>query len=269
MRATIEQVRTAILATEKAVAALGLHLQQPELVPISGLPFHRHLYYDDLLLSYLKCVRAVSSLNACLVLLESGYVFEVHALCRSIDECSEDVFFFAKPDGENGAASANQERALNEFYQEEWTDLDNLLGSQQPRDRVPRQKVHARMARLEGPGMNPSDLQALQGAIHQTFSGFIHSAYVHIMELFGGKGRGFHLRGMLGTPRMDECLESLASCAYRAMVAAEVVAGRCHAEQIYSELKNARQRFFADAELGVKGDPAVLMAELKGKGRAT
>jgi hypothetical protein len=97
MRATVEQVRAAIFETEKAIAGLGSYFQQPEVVLISGYPFHRHLYYDDLLLSYLKCVRAVSSLNACVVLLESGFVFEVHALCRSIDECSEDVTFFAKP----------------------------------------------------------------------------------------------------------------------------------------------------------------------------
>jgi hypothetical protein len=111
----IAQVREAVLRTERAVSALWPCVQRPALVDISGLPFHRHQDPDELLLSYLKCVRAVSSLNAGLLLLEAGYVFEVHTLCRCIDECSEDVWFFAEPDGENGRPSENQQRAFNEF----------------------------------------------------------------------------------------------------------------------------------------------------------
>jgi hypothetical protein len=236
-------------------------VQRPAVVDIRGLPFHRHQDRDELLLTYLKCVRAVSSLNAGLLLLEAGYVFEVHTLCRCIDECSQDVWFFAEPDGEGGGPSENQRRAFEEFFQEEWSDPNDVVGSQQPRDRVSRDKVRARIARHFG--VDPANFQAQVKVIDRGFSGFVHSAHVHIMELFGGPRRGFHLRGMLGTPRIDECVESLASTTFRAMCAAEWVAARFVAEgncgnasQVLEELRDARQRFFADGDLGGKGKPS-------------
>jgi hypothetical protein len=116
--------REAVLQTERAISTLWPCVQRPALVDISGLLFHRHHDRDELLLSYLKCVRAVSSLNASLLLLDAGHVFEVHTLCRCIDECSEDVWFFAEPDGEDGRPSENQRRAFEEFFQKRLRELE-------------------------------------------------------------------------------------------------------------------------------------------------
>lgn len=260
MNVAIEQVREAVGKMETAVSALQACMQQPAVVDIGGLPFHRHRDQDVFLLMYMKCVRASSSLNACLLLFDAGHVFDVHALCRCVDECSQDVWFFDAPDGEDGGPSENQRRALMEFFQEEWSDPNDVVGSQQRRDRVSRDKVRARITRHFGVG--PANFQAHVKVIDRGFSGFVHSAYVHIMELWDPR-MGFRLRGMLGTPRIEECVESLASTTYRAMCATERVAahfrddvGCRRAGQVVEELAKARRHFYAAGELGGKGDLA-------------
>ena len=36
------------------------------------------------------------------------------------------------------------------------------------------------------------------------YSGYVHAASPHIMEMYGGNPARFHVRGMHGTPRQDE-----------------------------------------------------------------
>src|SRR5690242_17032584 len=159
MRPTIELIRAAVSAAERSVAELGAHhVEPPRVVLISGLPFHRHLEYSDLLFSYLKCVQAVSALNACIVLYDAGFAYEVNTLCRIIDECAQDTIFQAADETGDGTPTPAQLKMLKEFFKEEFTNPLDPVGSSQSRATVPRHKVHAQIARSGSPD-NPSDFQ--------------------------------------------------------------------------------------------------------------
>lgn len=95
--------------------ALAAEFEAPLLDQRGGFPAFRHKTKDDLLASFLKGVRISSALNATLVLLRAGYVQEVYALCRLIDEAGEDIEFLASPLGDNGS-STDQVRFVNEFF---------------------------------------------------------------------------------------------------------------------------------------------------------
>jgi hypothetical protein len=69
---------------------------------------------------------------------------------------------------------------------------------------VPRQKIHSYITRVFGSDGNPSRDIALSRTLSKTYSGFVHAASPQIMDMWGGAPPGFHLRGMLGTPRMEE-----------------------------------------------------------------
>jgi hypothetical protein len=205
----------------------------------------RHSQKHDLLACYLKAVRIVSSLNACLHLLKGGYVQEVYVLCRCIEEYGEDINFMSFPDGPDGKPSADQVRFVKEYFQEEFTDPDDPITSHKNRDRVGRKKIHARLARLQKPS-DPSSVQTMAQAIHKTFSGFVHAAYVHTMDLYNG--RDFHTRGMLGTPRIRECEDALASYIYRAAITIALLARRMRADQIADALGRLVDDFGRDAD---------------------
>jgi hypothetical protein len=187
------------------------------------------LQQDDLLLSYLKLVKIASHNNASLVLIDQGYVQEVYALCRMIDEACEDIIFMATPLGDDGDASGHQRRFVEEFYQEEFSPAEsNIVKAHQSRDRVPRDKIRAGVSRVGGAfkGRNPSHEVQVTRVLSNTFSGYVHGAYTHLMELFGGPPLRFHTRGLLGTPRIQECLGSQVNYVCRSLMAAETVARR-------------------------------------------
>lgn len=106
---------------------------------------------------------------------------------------------------------------LEYFYQEEFDNPEDPLFSTQSRPTIPRRKIQAVIARMEGQQVNPSDSQELHRTISQTYSGFIHAASAHVMELYGGDPPKYHLSGMLGTPRELEYYKNAWDYFYRGL----------------------------------------------------
>ena len=124
-------------------------------------------------------------------------------------------------------ATKDQELYLREFFQEEF-DGSAKTEKMTPakRERVPRRKIHALIANMPLPESNPSDRQRIQGLLFKAYSGYVHGAYPHIMELFGGRPAKYHTSGMIGTPAIDSCEAQLVHYLYRALLSVELVAGR-------------------------------------------
>lgn len=133
MTIEIDQLKAAITQTQDVVELLERHFPHPEFVKVGENTGFRHRERTDLLLSHLKCIRAVSSLNACVILLQNGYVQEIGTLCRSIDEFNQDVLFVGTPLGQDGP-SEQQKRLVAEFFQEEFDNVDNPFLSTQQRN---------------------------------------------------------------------------------------------------------------------------------------
>ena len=263
MAITISRLRTAITQTQEVVEFLDRHFPRPEFVKIEGNTCFRHREKTDLLLSQLKCIRAVSSLNASVVLLENGYVQEVGTLCRCIDEFNQDVFFLGSPLGEGGP-SEQQERLVQEFFQEEFDNIDSPFLSTQQRNRVPRQKVLAGIARVSAQPLNPSDTQEMHRTMHNAFSGYVHGAYVHIMESYGGNpgSMKYHMEGLSNTPRIQEWTNALLNYVYRTMLTVELVAKRCADEKAVQSIRSARFSLEADTGAGMD-NPNEMLKKMK------
>lgn len=255
MPVTIDQIRKVVSRAQDVVESLNRHFQPPELVKVDGKPFFRHSNKNDLLLSQLKCIRAISSLHACILLLENGYVQEVGTLCRCIDDFNQEVLFLATPLGDNGP-SEQQRRLVNEFFQEEFDNTSDPFGSAQQRNRVPRSKVLAGISRIFGQPINPNDIQELHRTLQQGFSGYVHGAYVHIMEIFGGQHGNlhYHMQGLNGTPRIPEWTEALSNYVYRTMCAVEVVSKRCQDSAAVQAIQTARH--VMEEAMGMTADAA-------------
>src|ERR1019366_7441689 len=229
----LEILRESVGGLDACAQRLFGSFQLPERVEAGGLRTFRYRQQDDLLLSYLKLVKIASHNNAAIVLLDQGYVQEVYAVCRMIDEACEDITFMAMPLGEAAQSSAQQRRFINEFFQEECSDSEpDPVKGNQSRDRVSRAKVRAGISGIARDRGNPSDEVAVGRVLSNVFSGYVHGAYVHLMEMFGGNPPQFHTRGMLGTPRIQECLGNHANHVYRSLLAAQQVGTRAYREDV-------------------------------------
>lgn len=201
---------------------------------------HRHTRKNAPLFVFLKTIRYFSILNAFLTLFEKGHVNEMGILCRCMDEALDDAYFLAKGLEKNGALSERQQHMLDEFYQEEFEDLGEAILKSRPRARVPRKKVSAAIARDDLSSVNPHDAQTIHETVNSVYSGYVHGAYPHTMELYGGLPATYHLSGMLGTPRMETWSRHLATYTYRGALCAEITAKKLGDKTVQERLLEIR-----------------------------
>ena len=153
----------------------------------------------------------------------------------------------AYPLGEDGKPSRDQRAFINDFYQEEFEE--NLSNSQSTkRHRVPRRKIHAALSRSSP--FNPSDTQDMQRTLLQSFSGYVHGAYPHIMELYGGRSPKYHMRGMAeSAQRQKECEFQMVNNLFRALVAVEILARRCDRSDMVRTLLRLNIRLMEETDV--------------------
>jgi hypothetical protein len=182
-----------------------------------------------------KCARLISGLNASLVLLRTGYVQELGALFRMLDEFNEDILFLCQAI-RNGELTELHRKFLEAFYQEEFDKPDNAFLSTQSRPMIPRRKILAAIARIPEQELNPSDCQELHRSLSQAYSGFVHAASPQVMDMYGGDPPRFHVSGMQGTPRIPEFEEDAWNYHYRALLSIMMVALSFKQHELLKEL---------------------------------
>ena len=237
-------------------------IQAPVFADFGGYRAWRYQNLSGSLACFLKGVKVVSSLNASMVLLRAGYTQEIGALCRMIDDyCNEILFLLSPQNGEN--VSKKQIQFLNDFFQEEFDEPTNPLLSTQKRVNVPVRKIHATFGKIAKSEMNPSDAQELLRTTHQALSGYVHGAYPHIMEMFGGTQP--HLNGMLGTPRVDEWRDQLFGYVYRALMASFFVARKLGLNDMEAKVRKLTEKFETDTGCKPAKTATEMLSEMKKK----
>jgi hypothetical protein len=220
MDATFDQ---ALATMHSAFDRLEKQVPPPQQVWLHNTFFMR--YVEQTLHQALiqKLARVVSGLHALLILHRNGFVQEQGAIQRTIDEFNEDILFLA---------AGNQERELPDlhrnylaaFYKEEFDVPGDALASSQKRWSAPRDKIRAYVTRALGAGQDASTIVDVGRTISKAYSGYVHGASPHIMEMYGGDPPRFHLAGLLGTPRMEGHAEDVWDYFYRSLCSFAVAA---------------------------------------------
>jgi hypothetical protein len=152
----------------------------------------RHTNKTENVYLFMKALRYISLLNAARTLTESGFFQEVGILCRCLNETQDDFHFVAMS---NSTESKEREEHLKEFYLEEFKPKTTGLPESNGRHRVPRKKIHSAIA-LSQTSVNQSDGVQLFSILEKVYSGYVHGAYGHLMELYGGPNFGFRANGL-------------------------------------------------------------------------
>jgi hypothetical protein len=166
----------------------------------------------------LKLARTISGLHALRLLLEHGFLQEQGALQRIQDELTEDVMFLCL--GAINGRSPLHDEYLNAFWMEEF-DKDTAIESTQKRPMTKRQRIRSFIVReSEVPGgLDPSKGVEVGRTISKSYSGYVHAAAPHIMDMYGGNPPRFHVKGQLGSPFYNDHREDLWNYFYRAILA--------------------------------------------------
>lgn len=231
----LQNMEAWLCAFEKLVPA-------PKLVSLGGQPAFRYTEKTVHQAIVQKLARLVSGLHAARVLMAHGYVQELGALQRMLDEFREDVTFLSLAVINNDLTELHV-RYLEAFYQEEFDKSDDPVGSTQDRPMIPRKKIQAYIAQSEAAALEPSRSIQLSRTISKAYSGFVHGASPHIMEMFGGNPAKFHVQGLLGTPRFAEHERDLWNFFYRGILAFGFAAKCFGSEELFRSVLEYRDHF--------------------------
>jgi hypothetical protein len=193
-----------------------------------------------------KLARAQSAVRAAYILLKNGFVQEQAILHRVIDETNEDILFLVYA-VTNDTITELHKRFLDAFWEEEIDESGTLIDSKQTRPMIPRKKIRAYITNVERVALDPNRGIELSRTLSRTYSGFVHGASPHIMDMYGGNPPHFHTKGMLGTPRMEEYTDDLWNYMYRTFLSHIVVAKAPGAEKHVEILNQHKLRFEKNA----------------------
>ena len=214
-----EQVLTRM---EEIVNSLAGRVPPPQRVPFRASFVFRHTEKTIHQAMVQKLARMVSTLDAARFLLNHGFVQEQATLQRVLDEIQEDIGFLAYGVICDELTPLHQ-KYLDAFFEEEF-DTEDAIKSTQKRPMILRRKIHAYIARIEGMAMDPSQMKEVLRTMSKTYSGYVHAASPHIMDMYGGDPPRFYMRGMKGTKRHDEHRGELHHYFHRGIMAFALVA---------------------------------------------
>ena len=208
-----------------------------------------------------KGARVISGLNASFVLLQSGHLQELRAIYRMLDEFGEDIVFLCDIIA-TGKSTELQEQYLTDFWAEEF-DIDGKpFQSSQKRKTVSRSKIHAAIVRQKNYEVNPSDGQEIHRTTARAYSGYVHAASPHIMEMYGGAPAKFHIGGMLGTPPFSFAKGEALTYFYRGLLSVTFVAFYLGCSDAAESLRAIKSRVEEITGVG-HDDVAAIIGELK------
>jgi hypothetical protein len=202
---------------------------KPQLKDLPSGPAYRFKEKNIYQAMIQKLARVQSLVKAARLLLSNGFFQEQSILHRVIDETNEDIIFLLGAILNKNITDLHR-KFLEAFWEEEIDESGTIITSNQKRPMVPRKKIQAYLAKLEGDS-DPSTHQKLARTVSKVYSGFVHGASPHIMEMYGGSPPRFHTSGMMGTPRGDDYSRELWNYVYRSFLSHIAVAKAFGAEK--------------------------------------
>lgn len=210
-------------AMERAFGLLTNQVPPPIWTVVAGAPAYRFKEQSIQQAILLKCASITSRLSAAHQLLVRGFLQEQSALHRMAHEASEDVWYLAMAVIDKNISTRHQEY-LTDFFAEETDDSGDPVKGRQVRSPIPRKKVRAYISE-KGGTPDPHRHQEVGALIEGAYSGYVHGAAPHLMEMcWGNRGPQFHINGQAGSPLTQDHVADAWNFIYRGLLAYIVAA---------------------------------------------
>lgn len=184
-----------------------------------------------------KLARTISGLHAIETLLAKGLHQEQGMIQRALDEIGEDIVFLSLA-VIHGEVTPLHRQYLEYFYAEEFLDPSNLMASHTSRGMVKREKIRAYNNRQHG---NDASRANIAGKVlTKAYSGFVHAASPHIMDMYVGKPYArFDTTGELRHQfKAGEQARDALNYFYRAMCSMALAAKAFDDDELFSAIKS-------------------------------
>jgi hypothetical protein len=231
---------SALQALEKAFRTLEARVPPPVQVPWKNSFVFRYKERSLEQAIVQKLARTISGLYAINTLLLHGLFQEQGAIQRILDELEEDIIFLSYALVRDELTQRHNDY-LNYFYAEEFVDPDDVVGSHASRGTVGREKIRAYINQVSG--LEPSRGNVVEKVLAKSYSGFVHAASPHVMDMCGGWPPRFDLNGELAWRRGDVHWRDAMNYFLRGMFAMAFAAKALGDEELFEEMRATSRKF--------------------------
>jgi len=166
----------------------------PRLIPYEDHHVYEYEERSVKVVAILKLVRATHGVAAMSALLAQGLLIDFGAAARGVYDAVAEVYFLFEKYPET---SANVDQFVDSFFE---TTIREYLEQRVPP--VPTKKIRAAATRAVL-GVHDEVYRAPMDRVFQTFSGYVHANYAHVMEVYFEPEDSFNL---LGVPHLEPSL---------------------------------------------------------------
>lgn len=213
----LDALQQRVEPAERFVALVARDLSPPIFCDFNGAHSgYRYARPDRKHFCLLKYVRAVSAVNAAILLARRGFTAEIGVLVRTITECLSQIEFVLSDLESDGQMSAQASKLVSDYFD----DFARGKPDDHKKSTVNQSTVHRRLGAQINKQISETpdaarfaevDTAILYKNVSQVFSAFVHCKYPESMDMYGGHDPHFHLRGMAGTPKDAENLMVLST----------------------------------------------------------
>ena len=188
----------------------------------------------------LKTVRYVSGLNAGNLLLLNGFLQELGALQRSIGDFEQDCTFLALACILDEITEDHQ-LFLASFWEEE-PDYQTYASNQKNKHEVPRKNIQRYISLSTNGGFpNHTEIAAAKH-LSRFYSGYIHGAAPHLMDMYNPDRLEFEVDGNTSTNLFKDHLHDFENYLFRGVGLISTVANVLGDEELKREALSLHER---------------------------
>jgi len=188
----------------------------------------------------LKLARYISGLSAAHLLLKHRFLQEQGVLQRTLDDILDDITFLTIQN-RNGTNKLGR-KYLKVFWQEEFEDGVEPINSNKPRFHISRAEIRKSISAAFTDEIRETGIKA-GGILSQTYSGFVHAAAPHIMEMFDWTEARFSLSGSKDIHLISDHAQDFWNYIYRGFLCAGCAAVALNNTEVAQLADEARDRF--------------------------
>ncbi|MFC1895151.1 hypothetical protein ACFL0Q_00600 [Thermodesulfobacteriota bacterium] len=238
--------RQALEMMKLAFDALSIKVGNPQLQRMGNGYVYRYKEKSIYQAIIQKLARLVTGLQAISVLNQAGFLQEQAALQRTLDEFEEDIAFLCFGIIFNEITDLHREY-LTAFYEEEFDNPASSIRSTQKRPMIPRRKIRAFVSKDRGAGYDKSSTIEISRTLSKGYSGYVHGASPHLMELYFGDPPRFQLSGGIESPFYKDHIEDMLNYFYRSMLSFAFAAKAFSEEALFTRVADYSRKFAIDS----------------------
>ena len=182
-----------------------------------------------------KLARTVSGLHAVETLLDRGLFQEQGVIQRTLDEIGEDITFLSLGIV-RGELTQRHKDYLDYFYAEEFSDHSDVMASHESRAMVGRDKIRAYIN--QELGSDSARANVASKILTKAYSGFVHAASPHVMDMYGGFLPRFDITGESRTLRGEGYANDALNYFLRAMFSMAFASNAFGDEELFLKMRD-------------------------------